>query len=69
MSTLLALVVPLAGCAAMMLLCTRMMRHGDCATTGPAEPAEVAQLRVEVAELRARLDPGTAADREPHPIG
>ena len=55
MSTLFAL-VPLAGCAAMMLLCTRMMRRGDCATT-PAESAEVAQLRGEVAELRSRLEP------------
>jgi hypothetical protein len=65
MSTLFALLVPLAGCAAMMLLCTRMMRRGDCATSGPAEPAEVAQLRAEVAELRARLDPDTAADPAP----
>ncbi len=31
MSTLFALVVPFAGCAVMMLLCTRMMRRGDCA--------------------------------------
>lgn len=61
MSTLLAL-VPLAGCAAMMVLCSRMMRRGDCATTGMPESAEVAQLRAEVADLRARLEPGTQAD-------
>ena len=67
MSTLLAL-IPLAACAAMMLVCTRMMRRGDCATSGPAETAEVAQLRAEVADLRARLAPDTAADPDPNPV-
>ena len=67
MSTLLAL-VPLAGCAAMMLLCSRMMRRGDCATTGTPEPAEVAELRAEVAELRARLEPDAQPDGDHHPV-
>lgn len=68
MSTLFALVVPFAGCAVMMVLCTRMMRRGDCATTtGQAEPAEIAQLRAEVAELRARLEPVAQPDRASRP--
>lgn len=62
MSTLLAL-VPVAGCAAMMLFCTRMMRRGRCATARTPEAAGVAQLRAEVAELCARLEPD--ADHEP----
>lgn len=68
MSTLLALVVPFAGCAVMMLLCTRMMRHGNSATTDSAEPAEVAELRTEVAELRARLEPIAQPDRDTRPV-
>ena len=65
MSTLFALVIPFAGCAAMMLVCTRMMRRGDCATTGAAESTEVAKLQAEVAELRARLDQPA---RDPRPV-
>ncbi len=68
MSTLLALVVPFAGCAAMMLLCARMMRRGDHTPADPADPAEVAQLRTEVAELRARLEPSTQPDRDIRPV-
>lgn len=67
MSTLLAL-VPLAGCAAMMLLCTRMMRRGDCAPDSSAQPAEVEQLRAEVAELRARLEPIAQPDPDHYPV-
>lgn len=65
MSTLLAL-VPVAGCATMMLLCGRMMRRGDCAQPGTADTAEVEQLRAEVAELRARLVPGAHIDADHH---
>ena len=61
MSTLLAF-VPLAGCAAMMLLCSRMMRRGECATSDNPDSAEVAALRTEVAELRARLQPDAQPD-------
>ena len=68
MSTLFAF-VPLAGCAAMMLLCSRMMRRGDCATTRTSEPAEVAALRAEVAELRGRLQPDAQPDGDHHPVG
>ncbi len=68
MSTLFALVVPFAGCAVMMLLCTRMMRRGDCATPASAETAEVALLRTEVADLRARLEPIAQPDRDPRPV-
>ncbi len=68
MSTLFALVVPFAGCAVMMLLCTRMMRRGDCTTTGQAEPAEVARLRAEVAELSARLEPVAQPDPASRPV-
>lgn len=67
MSTLFALVVPFAGCAAMMLLCTRMMRRGGCATD-LSQPTEVAQLRAEVAELRARLEPAAQPDRASRPV-
>lgn len=68
MSTLFALVVPFAGCAVMMLLCSRMMRRGDCATPASAEPAEVGRLRTEVAELRARLEPIAQPDRDARPV-
>ena len=44
--------LPLAGCAAMSLLCHRMMaRRGGCAPSRP--DVEVAALRAELAELRA----------------
>lgn len=63
MSTLFALLIPLAGCATMMFFCTRTMRGGECAADASrAEAAEIAQLRADVAELRARLEPA-AADR------
>lgn len=49
---LLFAVLPLAGCAAMSLLCHRMMaRRGGCAPSRPA--VHVAALRAELAELRA----------------
>ena len=48
--------LPLAGCAAMMLVCSRMMRRGSCAPTAPTENSEIAQLRAEIADLHARLD-------------
>lgn len=51
-----ASLLPLAGCAAMMLVCSRMMRRGDCASAPPTETIEIAQLRAEIAELQARLD-------------
>ncbi|MGH9242938.1 MAG: hypothetical protein ACRD29_01195 [Acidimicrobiales bacterium] len=68
MTTLLASLLPLAGCAAMMLLCARMMRRGDCTTTTTAEPAEVTQLRAEVAQLRARLEPTAQPDEDQLPV-
>ncbi len=66
MTTLFALLFPLAGCAAMMFLCSRMMRRGSCATdtTTPAEAIEIAELRVEVAELRSLLEPAGDAVEE-----
>lgn len=67
MSTLFAL-VPLAGCAAMMLLCSRMMRRGDCDTTSTPESAEIAQMRAEVAQLRAQLEPDAQPDGEHQPV-
>jgi len=63
MSTLLTL-VPVAGCAAMMLLCGRVMRRGDCAKPGTTDTAEVEQLRAEVAKLRARLEPDAHTDSD-----
>jgi hypothetical protein len=56
MPAFVASLLPLAGCAAMMVVCSRMMRGGDCASSSPAEPTEIAQLRAEIAELRTRLD-------------
>ena len=67
MSTLLAL-VPVAGCAAMMLLCAGMMRRGGkSATADSADPAEVAQLRAEVADLRTQLEPTAQPERDVRP--
>ena len=70
MSTLSAF-LPVAGCAVMMLVCARMMRHGhdhptaDAADDQPLHPSEVAQLRAEVEQLRAQLDGDEQrADRE-----
>lgn len=68
MTTLFASLLPLAGCAAMMMVCSRMMRRGDCATTAPADTAEVAQLRAEVAQLRARLEPAAQPDEDQLPV-
>ena len=68
MSTLFALLVPFAGCAAMMLLCSRMMRRDGCTTAAPADPAEIARLRDEVADLRSRLEPVTSPDRAQSPV-
>lgn len=57
MSTLLSLALPFAGCALMMLVCARMMRRGSCepASTETSQ-ADIARLRAEIAELRARTD-------------
>ena len=50
---LLFAVLPLAGCAAMSLLCHRMMtRRGGCASAPP--DVEMAALRAELDDLRAR---------------
>ncbi len=68
MTTLIASLLPLAGCAAMMLLCTRKMRRVDCTTASPAETTDVAQLRAEVAELRARLEPTAQPDEDQLPV-
>ena len=68
MSTLFALLIPLAGCAVMMVLCARMMRRGNCRAAGPTEAVELDQLRVEVAELRARVASNHAPDRDQHPV-
>ena len=63
MNTLVAL-LPFAGCAAMMVVCARMMTGGHKAHSSEApEAAEVDRLRSEVAELRARLDAPDSADR------
>lgn len=57
MSTLLSLALPFAGCALMMLVCSRMMRRGTCQPAKTdASHDEVAQLRAEIAELRAARD-------------
>lgn len=56
MPALVASLLPLAGCAAMMLVCSRMMRRGSCAPAPPTENTEIAQLRAEIADLHARLD-------------
>ena len=68
MPTLLASVLPFAGCAAMMVVCSRMMRRGNCApgANTEADATEVAQLRAEVAELRCRLT--ETAQRDPDQI-
>ena len=55
--------LPMVGCAAMMVLCARMIRgHGAQA---PAADDEVTQLRAEVADLRARLDEPAQSDVQP----
>lgn len=56
MPAFVASLLPLAGCAAMMLVCSRMMRRGSCASAPPTENNELDQLRAEIAELHARLD-------------
>ena len=60
MSTLSAL-LPVAGCAVMMLVCARMMRHGhdqpnDAPDDQPLHPSQVAELRAEIEQLRAQLE-------------
>lgn len=55
--------LPMAGCAAMMLLCARMMRGHH--QTPEAAASEVDELRAEVATLRARLEERTQADASP----
>jgi hypothetical protein len=56
MPAFVASLLPLAGCAAMMIVCSRMMRRSSCTSSPPAEAVEIGQLRAEIAELQARLD-------------
>ena len=57
--------LPMIGCAAMMVLCARMMRgHGSPPSTADAD--QVPLLRAEIAELRARLDEPARPDVSPH---
>lgn len=59
MESLLAL-LPAAGCAAVMFLCFRMMRHSGMSDDTPETNDEVVLLRGEVAALRdevARTQP------------
>ena len=67
MSTLFALAIPVAGCAAMMLLCASLMRRGKSAPVLPADPAEPAKLRAEVADLRTQLEPIAQPERDVRP--
>lgn len=67
MYALIALLLPFAGCAAMMAVCAVMMRRGNCSKATAADAGEVARLRAEVAELRARLDPTGQANRDQLP--
>lgn len=56
MPALVASLLPLAGCAAMMLVCSRMMRRGNCASAPSTDSTEIEQLRAEIAELHTRLN-------------
>lgn len=51
MGTILSAVLPFAGCAAMSVLCARMMRRGPCRSDAGIDD-EVARLRAEVTVLR-----------------
>lgn len=48
--------LPLAGCGLMMWFCMRGMRRRNCNTSETTPPVEVAELRAEVARLRAQLN-------------
>lgn len=56
MPAFVATLLPLAGCAAMMIACSRMMRRGTCTPGPPTESSEISQLRAEIAELTIRID-------------
>lgn len=58
MGTILSAVLPFAGCAAMSLMCARMMRRGQCRPDAGIDDDEVARLRAEVTALR-RTQPDT----------
>lgn len=47
--------LPAAGCAALMFVCFRMMRHSGMPTGEPEAGGEVASLREEVAALREEV--------------
>ncbi len=59
--------LPVLGCVAMMGLMMWMMRgnHSNAAQSDPRTAEEIAALRAEVAELRARQ--GAPADGTDHP--
>lgn len=59
MESLLAF-LPLAGCAAMMFVCARMMTGGRKHDSPSVAQDEIAQLRDEVARLRAERADDTA---------
>ncbi|MGQ0618109.1 MAG: hypothetical protein ACT4PW_14160 [Acidimicrobiia bacterium] len=64
METILYAVLPFVGCAAMSVVCLRMMRRSD-GRTDEADTGELARLRAEVTELRAARDapgPGVPTD-------
>lgn len=63
MQSLLA-VLPVAGCAAMMFVCARMMMSGRKPDSVNAAD-EVAQLRDEVARLRSERAGGSAHENTP----
>jgi hypothetical protein len=47
--------LPAAGCAALMFVCFRTMRHSDMPSGQPETSDELAALREKVATLRAEL--------------
>jgi len=63
LESLLAL-LPAVGCAALMVVCFRMMRHPQMPTSDPGSHDEVEALRQEVAALREEL-----ARTQPAPAG
>lgn len=56
--------LPAAGCAALMFVCFRMMRHSDTPADEPGAKNEVVALREEVAALRDEV-----AQTQPVPTG
>lgn len=58
MESLISLLLPFAGCAAMMFVCARMMRRDSCSNDqAVSDRAEIDELRAQVAELRAARAP------------